>query len=108
MKTTAQQITPKIHKVEIPEMIGERVVYNEEYLADGVPCTPLPECGFFIITLALRFDDGNIMVRTFPILKLLFRDGTNISLRNLKRYEPDKRVVDRAWDSVKRCRCELV
>lgn len=84
------------------------MVYNEEYLADGVPCTPVPECGFFIITLALRFDDGNIMVRLFPTLKLLFRDGTNTSLGNLKRYEPDRRVVDWAWNSVKERRCELV
>jgi len=86
-----------IHQIIIPEkpqgLIGEKVVYNESFLKilerKQLKPDPVPECGYFIITKVEMEDNGNVMVALYPQKYFhTYRDGTNISLRNLKKYVP--------------------
>jgi len=92
-----------IHQLIIPEtptgLIGEKVVYNKQYLKSyeksiKKPEVPVPECGYFTITKAVLQDDGRVMVALYPYPKwhTTFSDGTHICVGNMKKYEITKTI----------------
>ena len=81
-----------IHKYVINEqpegLIGERVVYGENYLKSLRSNIPLvPECGYFTITKAVLHYDGRVTVALHPSKNHnKDDDGTHICLSELKKY----------------------
>lgn len=87
-----------VHQIVIPEkptdIVGQKVTYNEKYLkkCKGEPSYPVPECGYFIITKAVLYDDCTVMVRLHPVSSSYhtFNSGTHIFLGNMKLYKENE------------------
>jgi hypothetical protein len=86
-----------IHQYVIPQipsgLIGEKVVYNEQYIKwhekrGSEIAIPLPPCGYFTILQAVLHDDGRVTVQLSDHENLFhMKDGTHICISNLKPYK---------------------
>jgi hypothetical protein len=103
--------TQIIHQYVIPTnpqgLIGEKVVYSNKFInkmkQHGGVHVPLPECGYFTIVKAvlsaMRGYGTGVMVALSPYDKGTFRDGTHISLGNMKKYEPQELLTSNTTKS---------